>query len=153
MGRQSKRKIIKIHTWQSILHSLRTDFACTNEEIELISNALNRLAPQEITDFIRDARAGKIQPPERGSLILDMEDGNAPQELTVTNHPINLLHGYLSDKYGVGFGQIYWTALTIASTQAIETYTEFYDMLTWLAKAPFFEEDRVALKGRSEAQG
>lgn len=147
MGKQRKRKIIKMHTWQSILHVLRTEFSCTNEEIELIGNALNKRAPKEITDFIQDAIAGRVPPQKRGSLILDMEDGNAPINITPTNHPINLLHGYLSDKYGPGFGLIYWSALTNS------TYADFYEMLTFFQKAPFFEEDRAALKGRSEVQG
>jgi hypothetical protein len=65
-----------------------------------------------------------------------MEDGTT-QQFSLTNHPIILLHDYLTERFNDPFATIYWFALTSSSPQ------DFYDALKMLKKNPGLLNDEV----------
>jgi len=109
----------------AVTHTLLKDFQCTNEQIELVLHGLNREVPSDVLEHMQKALAGKYELPERG-FILDYEDGTEPEHLTLTNHPLNCLHHYLTQTYGLNFGHIYWAAIT---TPDMRKFLEFIPML------------------------
>lgn len=142
VSKRNREKRRHIGTLPLILQSLRVDFSCTEEDIELITQALNGQAPISVVEHMDAIAAGKVTLSIRPTLHIDMEDGTY-QDLTFTNHPITLLYDYLVEKYDMAFGTLYWNAFTTGTPE------KFYSMLQFLKKAPYFEEDRQSLRKRN----
>jgi hypothetical protein len=125
-----KQNITTPQMMDHIRETLRTQFDCTDNEIELVTEGLQHRVPQLVADHMIAAREGKVSLPEdRGSLLLVMENGET-QKITLTNHPIVLLSHFLYETYGRKFGPIYWSALTASNTK------DFIEVLDLLAKNP-----------------
>lgn len=75
---------------QFIMQSLRVDFGCMEDEIDLIEHALNHQAPQDISNIIMST--------------------SGPRALAL------LLH-YLEQQFVKVFATIYWYALTSETPQ------------------------------------
>jgi hypothetical protein len=144
--RKRTSKIIGAPTNQFIYQSLRTNFHCTEEEIDLIGHALAGRCPIEIAEFIEGIHAGKVPLPiRRPKIHLDMEDGTF-QTIQFTNHPANLLMDYLDKRYDRIFSFLYWSALTPPNSPK-----DFYELMRLAKKAPFFAE-AIAQRGQKEVQ-
>lgn len=139
------KRVASIPTTQFICQLLRTDFKCTEEEIELIQQALAGYCPIEIADYINDIGNGKVPLRIRPTICLDMGDGTT-QNIRLTNHPIALLHDYLDERYDKVFSTLYWSALT--SPHDIKG---FYEFLQMIKKMPLLQKD-LADTGRIEAK-
>ena len=133
-------------TRQFINQSLRTGFRCTEEEIELIDQALIGRCPMEIADHINNIAAGKVPLRMRPTLRLDIEDGTF-QDIRLTNHPINLLYDYLDEKYDKVFSTLYWSALTSPHNPK-----DFYDFLRMIKKTPRLQKDLAETGRRMETE-
>lgn len=144
MSKRNREKRHHIGIIPTISQMLRANFSCTEEEVELINQALQGQAPFPIVEHMNDIAAGKVTLSARPTIHLDMEDGTY-QDLTFTDHPITLLYDYLVDKYGMAFGTLYWNAFTAGSPE------QLFSMLKFLKKAPYFQKDRQYLRERSSS--
>ena len=131
------KKVTPAPTIQFICQLLRTEFHCSEEEIELINQALAGRCPIEIADYINDIGNGKVPLRIRPTICLDMGDGTT-QNIRLTNHPITLLYDYLDERYDKVFSTLYWSALT--SPHDIKG---FYEFLRMLKKVPRLQKDLV----------
>jgi hypothetical protein len=139
------KKVAVLPTIQLIHSSLRADFHCTEEEIELIDQALAGRCPIEIANYINDIGNGKVPLRIRPTICLDMEDGTF-QNIRLTNHPITLLYDYLDERYDKVFSTLYWSALT----PPYDT-KGFLGFLRMLKKVPHLQKDLVET-GRIEVE-
>jgi hypothetical protein len=144
------KKVTSASVMQFIHQSLRTDFHCTEEEIQLIDRALVGEAPIEIVDHMLAINAGKVPLRIRPTIHLDMEDGTT-QDIRLTNHPMTLLLDYLEERYDKVFSFLYWSALTPPNTPK-----DFQEVLRLAKKMPLIAKDIEArsFKAKStEAEG
>jgi len=119
MSKRNREK--RINPLPLIVHSLRTDFQCTDEQIELITYALRNMVPESVQAHADKALAGNYKMPEI-KFALDMEDGAEPEEFAFTKHPVICLHHFLVETYGRDFGHIYWSAITSSSPREFFQY-------------------------------
>lgn len=134
------KKIIQPQQLQLIQQRLRSEFGCTEEQIELVEQALQRMIPQELAAYIAKCASGEITFPEdMPGIRLDMGKGNI-QDIRLTNRPISLLYMHLADTYGQTFGEIYWAAIVAPNVQ------QFLEMLSMSKKIRNYENE--PLQGR-----
>jgi hypothetical protein len=119
-NRQKRRHIGNIGIIPTILQTLRADFSCNEEEIELIQEALKKRVPYEIAQYMQDIHEGKVPFLVRQPLHLDMGDGTT-QEIQMRNDPHILILDYLEEKFNKRFALLYWHAITSTTPQ------DFYD--------------------------
>ena len=100
----------------AIMHTLHKDFQCTDEQIKLVMHALEGRIPVEVATHIYESTEDNYKIPEM-KFALDMEDGTEPQHFEITNNPLSRLHHFLTEKYGLDFGHLYWTAIFLHSPQ------------------------------------
>src|SRR5439155_22990501 len=112
MSKRTKKKIRKLDFSQLIKQRLRADLGISEQQVEVIENLLRGYMPVEDSEFASQAFSPKLldekdtfTPPP--GLTIDMEDGTQ-QTITLTNHPLNHMYGYLTERYGEKFGTIYW---------------------------------------------
>src|SRR5258708_21464804 len=119
-----QKKVQHPDIMRTIHQSLRADFACTEEQVELIDHALKGEAPAHVIEHMKQVHEGKVQLSPHRPFVIEMEDGSTtgPYELTI--HPILLLEEYLTGYYEEHFGCLYWGALTPANSPK-----DFYQFL------------------------
>ena len=127
MSKKTK-KIKKLDYSQLIKQRLRADLGITEDQIVIIENVLHGYMPVEDAEFattLGQPQDNFTPPP---GLIIDMGDGTE-QTISLTNHPLNRMYGYLTEHYGEKFGVIYWGALT-----SVGKPQQFYGFLSHLKK-------------------
>jgi hypothetical protein len=130
------KKITPANTLQSIQQMLRVDFSCTEEQVDLVEQALQQRVPTDVAGFMKDIADGKAPLPiRRGGLNLEMEDGTV-QQIKITNHPINLLYDYLVEKYGEDFGMLYWNVFLSPNP------VDYLEMLEHIKKTNLLNNDK-----------
>lgn len=140
-------KVISLNIQQSILRMLRKDLHLTEEEVELVTRALNQEVPHDVAQRMQDIADGKVNSLKHNvEFEIDMQDGTF-MNFSLANHPSILLHEYLNEKYGSEVGLIYWNACTSKSPEV------FYRMMNSLKRAPFFADIVTILKNRAKGQG
>lgn len=107
---------------------LRTEFACTEEEVNIIAHLLVGMMPTEDVEYVNQVEQGLILPPKSHPLIIEMEDGTT-QVISLTNHPLMTIHPYLVQKYRYQFGVLYWLALT-----SVHQSSAYYQTLCFYRK-------------------
>jgi hypothetical protein len=126
---REKRRHTHIGIIPTILQTLRANFSCTEEEVELIQEALKRRAPYDIVQHMQAISEGKVPLPIRQPLELDMGDGTI-QEIRLKNDTHTLLLDYLEEKFDKRFSLLYWHALTSSTPQ------DFYEGLRIFKDVP-----------------
>jgi len=144
------KKIIQPQQLQIIQQRLRSEFGCTDKQVELVEQALQRMIPQELADYIAKCASGEITFPEdMPGIRLDTGKGDI-QDIRLTNRPISLLYMHLADTYGQTFGEIYWAAIVAPNVQ------QFLEMLIMTKKIRDYENEplqqRATIEDRSEAE-
>jgi hypothetical protein len=138
------KKVTPVNITQSIQQMLRADFACTEEQVELIEQAFQQRVPVDVSAFMQDLADGKAPLPlHRPGLNLEMEDGTV-QQIQMTNHPINLLYDYLVKNYGRDFGMLYWNVFLSPDP------AEYLEMLKHIKKTGLLNDD-ITEDGEAEA--
>src|SRR5258708_6662347 len=111
-----QKKVQHPDIMRTIHQSLRADFACTEEQVELIDHALKGEAPAHVIEHMQQVHDGKVPLPLRNPFTIEMGDGSTTGPFRLTNHPILLLEEYLTGYYGEAFGCLYWGAITPANS-------------------------------------
>jgi hypothetical protein len=128
MGKKTKKKFQKLDISQLINQRLRADLSLTEDQIEIINNVLHGYMPVEDAEFASGLGKAQEQFTPPPGLTIDMEDGTE-QTITLANHPLFHMYGYLIEHYGEKFGVIYWGALTSIGKQQ-----QFYGFLGHMKK-------------------
>lgn len=147
-----RKKTHKIDFPSAIRTTLRADFFCSDKDIELIEVALQGKAPQHVVDRMNAINEGKVTLQPRPNFVIDLGESNRNKDedvlqLSLTDHPVNLIAFYLFEQYGRDFGLLYWNALTLSPT-----HQSFYKTLQWLKRCPMGDEIRSRLKERAETR-
>lgn len=129
--KRQNKKVTSLTILQTISQSLRADFSCTEEEVELIQAALQNEAPQEIVDHMQVISEGKIPFPDLPPIRFDTGvDEKNIHEIHVPREPAFLLLDFLEERYERRFAFLYWNALISSRPQ------KFYDELRAFKEMP-----------------
>jgi hypothetical protein len=134
---REKRKCARLGLVSTIASRLKTEFQCTDDQIEMITHAFEKMYPADIMTHFQQVMDGAYKMREI-NFSIDLEDGTGPQEMTFGYNPITCLSDYLYKTYDRDFALLYSSAILTASPQK---YLEMF---------PFF---RNVINVREEVQG
>jgi hypothetical protein len=150
MSWKSHKNLQRLIAIDQLHQLLRTECRCTEEEIHILYELLQGRAPIADVEHMMAIHEGRVPPRMRGTLHVDMGDGEI-MSIRPTNHPQIQLLDYLTETYGKRFGTLYWIAFGERSPRKL------FHTFSQMCKAPMFAdilaEDEGPVDGGYEKDG
>ncbi len=128
MSKRNREKRTIPNLVPTIKSRLKAEFQCTDEQIEMIVHAFDKMYPTDIITLFAQVTQRTYEVIEP-SFFLDMEDGTAPQHMTLNHYPTNCLFDYLYKKYNADFAMLYGTAIIDPEPQQyLEMFPYFHNL-------------------------